>query len=43
VQLALARAYEVASRLVTACRMINAIREGDVETVREVVLKNPSC
>src|SRR5215813_5683678 len=42
-QLALARAYEVASwpRLVTACRMIHAIWEGDVETVRELVTKNP--
>jgi len=42
-QLALARAYEVASwpRLVTGCRMINAIWEDDVETVRELVTKNP--
>ena len=42
-QLALARAYEVASwpRLVTACRMIHAIWEGDVQTVRELVVKNP--
>jgi ankyrin repeat protein len=42
-QLALARAYEVASwpRLVTACRMIHAIWEGDVETVRALVVKNP--
>lgn len=42
-QLALARAYQVASwpRLVTACRMIHAIWERDVETVRELVTKNP--
>ena len=42
-QLALARAYEVASwpRLVTACRMTNAIWAGDVETVRGLVVKNP--
>jgi ankyrin repeat protein len=42
-QLALARAYEVASwpRLVTACRMIHAIWEGDIETVRRLVTKNP--
>ncbi|MGH9493504.1 MAG: ankyrin repeat domain-containing protein [Candidatus Sulfotelmatobacter sp.] len=43
VQLALARAYEVASwpRLVTACRMIHAIWQGDVETVRALVVKDP--
>ena len=42
-QLALARAYEVASwpRLVIACRMTNAIWAGDVETVRGLVVKNP--
>ncbi len=42
-QLALARAYEVASwaRLVTACRMTNAIWAGDLETVRELVVKTP--
>ena len=43
VQLVLARAYQVASwpRLVTACRMTNAIWNGDVETVRKLVVKNP--
>ncbi|HTS34469.1 MAG TPA: hypothetical protein VMH04_02290 [Candidatus Solibacter sp.] len=42
-QLALARAYQVASwpRLVTACRMIHAIWEGDVETVRKLVTRDP--
>jgi ankyrin repeat protein len=42
-QFTLARAYEVASwpRLVTASRMTNAIWDGDLETVRELVTKNP--
>lgn len=42
-QLVLARSYEAPSwpRLVLACRLIDAIWEDDVETVREMVLKNP--
>lgn len=42
-QLCLARSYGLPSwpRLVTACRMTNAIWQGDVETVRALVLKNP--
>ena len=42
-QLALARSYGLPSwaRLVTACRMTNAIWRGDAETVRNLVLKNP--
>jgi Ankyrin repeat len=43
VQFALARSYGLPSwpRLVTACRMTDAIWRGDVETVREMVLKDP--
>src|ERR1700761_6003524 len=43
VQFALARSYGLPSwpRLVTACRMTDAIWRGDVETVRELVLKDP--
>jgi hypothetical protein len=42
-QLCLARSYGLPSwpRLVTACRMTNAIWQGDAETVRTLVLKNP--
>ena len=42
-QLVLARTYGIASwpRLVLACRMTNAIWNGDVDTVREIVVKNP--
>ncbi|HTS13920.1 MAG TPA: hypothetical protein VMH00_17500 [Candidatus Limnocylindrales bacterium] len=42
-QLALARSYGVASwpRLVTACRMIDAIWRDDAETIREMVLREP--
>jgi ankyrin repeat protein len=42
-QLVLARSYGLPSwpRLVTACRMTDAIWRGDVETVREFVLKEP--
>jgi ankyrin repeat protein len=42
-QLALARSYGLLSwlRLVTACRMTDAIWRGDIETVRSLVLKNP--
>jgi hypothetical protein len=42
-QLALARSYGLPSwpRLVIACRMTDAIWRGDIETVRELVLKNP--
>jgi len=42
-QLVLARSYELPCwpRLVTACRMTDAIWRGDVETVRELVLKEP--
>lgn len=42
-QLALARSYGLASwpRLVTACRMTDAIWRGDVPSVRELVLKHP--
>ena len=42
-QLALARSYGVPSwpRLVTACRMTDAIWRGDIETVRNLVVKNP--
>jgi ankyrin repeat protein len=42
-QLALARSYGLASwpRLVTACRMTDAIWRGDVEAVRELVRKHP--
>jgi ankyrin repeat protein len=42
-QLALAHAYQVADwpRLVTACRIIDAIWRGDVEAIRALVTKNP--
>jgi ankyrin repeat protein len=43
VQAALARSYGLSSwpRLVTACRMTDAIWRGDAETVRSLVLKDP--
>ena len=42
-QLVLARSYELPSwsRLVTACRMTDAIWRGDVEAVRALVLRDP--
>lgn len=42
-QSALARSYGLASwpRLVTACRMTDAIWRGDADTVRQLVLKDP--
>jgi ankyrin repeat protein len=42
-QAALARSYGLASwpRLVTACRITDAIWRGDVEAVRDLVLKDP--
>ena len=42
-QLVLARSYGLPSwpRLVTACRMTDAICRGDVETVRSLVLRDP--
>jgi hypothetical protein len=42
-QCALARSYGLASwpRLVTACRMTDAIWRGDADTVRQLVLKDP--
>jgi Ankyrin repeat len=42
-QTALARSYGLASwpRLVTACRMTDAIWRGDLDAVRELVLKHP--
>ncbi len=42
-QLALARSYGLPnwSRLVSACRMTDAIWRGDVEAVRKLVMKNP--
>ena len=42
-QFVLARSYELPSwpRLVTACRMTDAICRGDVKTVRAMVLKDP--
>lgn len=42
-QLVLARSYEAPSwpRLVLACKLIDAIWHDDVETVRELVVKNP--
>jgi Ankyrin repeat len=42
-QFALARAYGIASwpRLVTACRLIEAIWHDDVDTIREMVRKDP--
>jgi hypothetical protein len=44
VQLALARSYGVASwpRLVLACRIIDAIWDDDLETVRTLVTRNPA-
>jgi hypothetical protein len=43
-QFVLARSYGLPSwpRLVTACRMTNAIWHGDIETVRALVLRDPS-
>src|SRR5580692_7083230 len=43
VQFALARSYGLASwpRLVTACRMTDAIWRGDAEAVRELIVKDP--
>ena len=43
-QLVLARSYGLASwpRLVTACRMTDAIWRGDIDTVRDLVLHDPS-
>src|ERR1700676_2620094 len=43
VQAALARSYGLANwpRLVTACRMTDAIWRGDVDTVRKLILKDP--
>ena len=42
-QLTLARSYGITSwpRLVTACRMTNAIWQGDAATVRQLVVKDP--
>jgi len=42
-QLALARSYGLAGwpRLVTACQLIDAIWENDIETVRKLVVQNP--
>ena len=42
-QLALARSYEAPSwpRLVKACDLVDAIWRDDIETVREIVTKNP--
>ena len=42
-QAALARSYGLASwpRLVTACRMTDAIWRGDADTVRSLILKDP--
>lgn len=42
-QFVLARSYELPSwpRLVTACRMTDAIWRGDVEAVREMVVRDP--
>ncbi|WP_109488761.1 ankyrin repeat domain-containing protein [Occallatibacter savannae] len=42
-QFVLARSYGLKNwgRLVTACRMTDAIWRGDVDTVREMVVKNP--
>lgn len=42
-QFTLARSYGLSSwpRLVTACRMTDAIWRGDIETVRNLVLKDP--
>jgi hypothetical protein len=43
-QIALARSYGVRSwpRLVHACRLIDAIWDDDVETVRQLILKHPA-
>lgn len=43
-QLVLARSYEAPSwpRLVQACRLIDAIWEDDIDTVRELVERNPN-
>ncbi|MBV9225970.1 MAG: ankyrin repeat domain-containing protein [Acidobacteriaceae bacterium] len=42
-QFALARSYGIPNwpRLVAACRMTDAIWRGDVDTIRELILKNP--
>jgi hypothetical protein len=42
-QLALARSYEASSwpRLVQACKLVDAIWRDDIDTVRELVTKNP--
>lgn len=42
-QLALARSYQAPSwaRLVQACKLVDAIWEDDIETVRDLVTKNP--
>jgi hypothetical protein len=42
-QLALARSYQAPSwtRLVRACKLVDAIWEDDIETVRDLVTKNP--
>ncbi len=42
-QLALARSYEAPSwsRLVQACKLVDAIWEDDIDTVRELVIQNP--
>lgn len=42
-QLALARAYQAPSwtRLVQACNLIDAIWDDDIETVRDLIVKNP--
>lgn len=44
VQLTLARSYGVASwpRIVQACNLIDAIWRDDIDTVREIVTKNPA-
>ena len=43
-QLALARVYGASSwtRLVQCCKLINAIWEDDIETIRDLVTKNPN-
>jgi hypothetical protein len=43
-QLALARSYQLASwpRLVQACKLVDAIWRDDINTVRELVVKNPN-
>jgi len=42
-QFVLARMYGIASwpRLVTACRLVDAIWRGDVDAVRRLVIKDP--